>query len=199
MDCLRLGDSRQNAGLQVVCGEVRIDEFLQEAAEDALDLPEIATLYEAIQRNDRAAVERLLANGAEVDEKDPDGKPLLVLAARLEDAPLLGMLLDRSKDINAASPAGLTALHSACIGGWTEGVELLLAKGTNLHKREDKYNATPLCIASNLGHKPVVELLLAAGARLDVKDNEGHTPLQLAENAGHKEVAQLLREHGAKE
>ena len=43
----------------------------------------------------------------------------------------------------------------------------------------------------------MVELLLANGAEVNAKANNGVTPLNLA--AGHNEVVKLLRQHGGQE
>jgi ankyrin repeat protein len=49
------------------------------------------------------------------------------------------------------------------------------------------------------GHKDVAELLIAKGADVNVKNNQGRTPLSLAKKKGHNEIVELLRKHGAKE
>jgi len=43
----------------------------------------------------------------------------------------------------------------------------------------------------------VLKLLIAAGAEVNVKPDDGLTPLMKAERGGHAEAAQLLRQHGA--
>jgi ankyrin repeat protein len=41
-------------------------------------------------------------------------------------------------------------------------------------------------------------LLIAKGANINAKGNEGETPLQIAESEGFKETVDLLKKHGAK-
>ena len=48
------------------------------------------------------------------------------------------------------------------------------------------------------GHKEIVELLLAEGADVNVKNDGGKTPLDSALLWNHPEIADLLRKHGAK-
>ena len=53
---------------------------------------------------------------------------------------------------------------------------------------------TPLHDAAYAGHKETVELLIAKGADVNAKDEDGDTPLVYAEG----EIADLLRKHGGK-
>jgi ankyrin repeat protein len=60
-----------------------------------------------------------------------------------------------------------------------------------------KDRATPVFIAAQNGHKAVLQLLIAAGAHLDVPRNDGATPLWIASQMGHDHIAKLLLQHGA--
>jgi ankyrin repeat protein len=53
---------------------------------------------------------------------------------------------------------------------------------------------TPLHDAARGGHKEIAELLIAKGADLNAKDNDGETPLDWAKG----ETADILRKHGGK-
>ena len=46
------------------------------------------------------------------------------------------------------------------------------------------------------GHKEIAELLIAKGADLNAKDNDGETPVDYA--IRKEELADLLRKHGGK-
>ena len=48
------------------------------------------------------------------------------------------------------------------------------------------------------GHKEIVELLIAAGADVNAKDQNDYTPLDFANRLKHTEIADLLRKHGGK-
>src|SRR5437763_1059087 len=59
-----------------------------------------------------------------------------------------------------------------------------------------------LCIAvagqnADLGHRELVELLLAEGAAVDPKDKGGYTPLSDAARKGHAEIVRMLLDKGA--
>jgi ankyrin repeat protein len=51
---------------------------------------------------------------------------------------------------------------------------------------------------SRFGHKEIVELLMAKGADLNAKNENGETPLDVAIQFKEFETADLLRKHGGK-
>jgi ankyrin repeat protein len=55
-----------------------------------------------------------------------------------------------------------------------------------------------LHIATHLGHKEIAELLIAKGADVNAKIEDGKTPLDLAIHLKRTETADLLRKHGGK-
>ena len=59
--------------------------------------------------------------------------------------------------------------------------------------------STQLREAARNGDDEAVRALLAAGADVDAKDNDGNTPLFLAVEQDHAIVADMLRAHGARE
>ena len=61
---------------------------------------------------------------------------------------------------------------------------------------KDIYDRTPLHRAASEGHKEIVELLIAKGADVNAKRNDGKTPLDDAVVMGRKEISDLLRKHG---
>jgi ankyrin repeat protein len=54
---------------------------------------------------------------------------------------------------------------------------------------------TPLMLAAEKGHKPVVSLLLKRGADPKLKDKNGKTAADWAAFFNHDDVAKLLRSH----
>lgn len=72
--------------------------------------------------------------------------------------------------------------------------KLLLSQGINLNNQVQPHGNTPLTLAARYGYKDIVELLIKAGARVNVGEKFGFTPLALTEN---KEIAELLIKAGA--
>ncbi|KAK4067145.1 uncharacterized protein Triagg1_7873 [Trichoderma aggressivum f. europaeum] len=93
-------------------------------------------------------------------------------------------------------PSGMTGLHASAVLGLTEAPKLLLGRGHGPDAIDD-YKFTPLSCASFYGHEAVAELLVCAGANLEVKDlRVGRTPLIQAAAEGHEAVVKLLIEKG---
>jgi ankyrin repeat protein len=108
----------------------------------------------------------------------------------------------------------------ACVGKMTE-VETLIAKGADVNahfgfdsritqrilgSKEDRDTGlesyfrntnTPLHYAADRGHKDIVELLIAKGADINAKNNDGQTPLHYAVEKGHNDIAELFIADGA--
>lgn len=97
-------------------------------------------------------------------------------------------------------PMELTALHWAAAGGSTEAVRFLLAEPVNADPRAARNNNfTPLHSAAMHGHAAVCEILLGAGADVNVQTNpQGYAPLHSAAFAGHIAAIRVLLAHGAK-
>ena len=89
------------------------------------------------------------------------------------------------------------SIHEAAWEGNIKAVEQHLAAGTDVNAEDDLYGDTPLLWAAGFGHKEVAALLIAIGADVNAKAEEGWTPLHDAARGGHKEIAELLIAKGA--
>jgi ankyrin repeat protein len=100
--------------------------------------------------------------------------------------------------INSYSPDGWTPLHLAVFFGRVNIVHFLLSKGANIDapSRNDQI-VTPLHSAlANPHNSSVGELLIEAGANLNVTQSEGYTPLHYAAANGLDQVIHSLLAHG---
>ena len=81
-------------------------------------------------------------------------------------------------------------------------VKLLLSRGADINAREVGSGRTPLDAAVASSVNPVnsrrmTELLLSAGANVDVRDSSGESALQLAASLGNVDVVRRLLDQGA--
>jgi len=88
--------------------------------------------------------------------------------------------------------------------GNIEGVKKAIADGANVNARDNSGNALNHATANRMprahligGHKGIVELLIAAGADVNVKNQRGRTPLYDAAIWDRKDIAKLLFDAGA--
>ena len=88
---------------------------------------------------------------------------------------------------------GRTALIVASFGGHYGHVEVLnkLLDSANVN-HADKFDGTPLMVASSLGYARVVGKLLEKGARPDLQDKDGYTALFWAIRNNHSHVVDML-------
>ncbi|MDX1431359.1 MAG: ankyrin repeat domain-containing protein [Gammaproteobacteria bacterium] len=155
-------------------------------------------LHDAVGSGDRAAVERLIAPGVNIDEIDDDsGLTPLIVAALAGDEDMVVLLVDNGADPRGRDAKGFTALHAAAHMGRVDVVEVLLARDVQLDDQKNVSRMTPLHLAAERDHRAVAEILLEHGATLGLKTEAGHTPLFLASLKGHDDMVRLLRRHGA--
>lgn len=106
---------------------------------------------------------------------------------------LLRKGLDPNLSFYPSHPLMPTAYPLYCVaqGGHPSLVEMLIEYGARF---PDAASAThPLCVVKDV---PTLDALLAAGASLKIKDNEGYTPLDWACLRRHQELAHVLLGRG---
>jgi ankyrin repeat protein len=152
-------------------------------------------LFEAIQKADNAAVNRLLDRGVSPDAVDGDGTPALMAATLFGGVDSVKLLLDRGADPNRANASGATPLMWAIPD--LAKVNLLVAHGAEVNARSTNLGRTPLLIAASYpGADEVLRLLLDKGADIHAKDKSGMHALGRAVTYADVEVVRFLVEHG---
>ena len=88
----------------------------------------MTALMKAVNQNDAEAVRKLIAQGVNVDELEPNGDAPLVMAAYQGHSEIVRLLLEAGADVKAVDPGmKATALHAAAYAGRTEAAKLLVA------------------------------------------------------------------------
>lgn len=97
-----------------------------------------------------ASMKSLAANGADLAVRDAAGRTVLMLAVISDDVSLetLEVLLQRGADVNAATPAGKTALDIARQHGQTPVVDLLVKAGAKPGRESRSSEVKPKPAAS---------------------------------------------------
>ena len=151
-----------------------------------------APLFQAIQKNDEAAVKRVLTDA---NAQDAEGTPALMAAVLYASADCVKLLLDHGADANARNAAGATALMWATPD--LAKVKLLVAAGADVNARSTNLQRTPLLIAASYpGSVEVLRVLLDHGADIHAKDRNGVHALGRATLSADVGVVRFLVEHG---
>jgi ankyrin repeat protein len=122
----------------------------------------------------------------------PGGLTDLMVAASLNNRPIIKMLLEHGSEVEAKDTKfKRTPISWAAKSGSEKIIEILLENGADIDST-DIYGRTPLLIATSTGHKHVVKLLLKKGANINAKDRGGWTALTTAMGTGHGDIQNLL-------
>jgi ankyrin repeat protein len=123
-----------------------------------------------------------------------DGK---LLAVHLEDSTLRIWDLTTQKEVKSVYllMSGEKLLEAAERGD-IKKVKSLISDGVDIEVRRKPDERTAIMIAAENGDQQIIQLLVEAGAEVDVTDSVGKTALMLAANNGHLETVKLLMNIG---
>ncbi|XP_046582993.1 uncharacterized protein LOC124290327 [Haliotis rubra] len=110
---------------------------------------------------------------------------------------IVEMLFEKGATVDMVSPDGRSPLLSACNGN-PAVVSYLLKKGASVNQASNVTGDTPLHIAAAIwGSTECVDLLLKAGADVNVQNNTGDTPLHVPTGWGCPDCVDVLLKAGA--
>jgi len=160
--------------------------------------PARMTLLRACEEGDIETARSCLDHGADINEKDTDGRTSLHHVCRFRGPLALAVLLvDHGADINARDVDKMTPLHTACKYGDTGVACLLVERGADVNVKTIGC-FTPLHWACRDGHTDTVRLLLEAGADMHARSINSHLlPFDFACSNSLPEAVFLLLSHGA--
>jgi ankyrin repeat protein len=159
-------------------------------------LPAPAPLVEAAARGDLPRVQALLERGADVEQRDANGRTAVLAATAGNHVSVVQALIARGADVNAQDQQRDSAFLLAGARGHTDIVRATLAAGADL-KSTNRYGGTALIPACHHGHVDTVRLLLTTAIDVDHVNNLGWTALLEAVILGdggpaHTEIVRLL-------
>jgi ankyrin repeat protein len=156
--------------------------------------------FQAIKADDSAKVQSLLAQGFDPNAVDEKGQAALYLGLRDGSFKVCAALLDHPQiRIDQPNGAGETPLMMAALRGHAEWAGRLLDRGARLNGADngDRPGWTALHYAATGPDQQTVALLLARGARVDLRSPNGSTPLMMAAGYGTEAAARQLLQKGA--
>lgn len=156
-------------------------------------------------------VKILIDGKADINVRTQDGVSALMAASSKGNVAIVNSLLAAGADRNAVDNIGESALFYAVRLGHIDVARALLNAGAdpNIQNR-NKVSATnsgytPLMYAAERGYNPkadwegMTHLLLAKGARPNVRSAHGNTPLSIAESRADRSLIDILEKAGARE
>jgi ankyrin repeat protein len=139
----------------------------------------------------RDCVEIAIAAGANLDLRDNRGYTVLMLMAAAENYPMFNRLLQAG-----AATDGLESIQliQAARTGHVDRLKALLS---SIQVNLDLDRGDAIGSAAAAGHTEIVQILIQAGANVNLSDRSGFTPLASAAYAGYSEIVKLLIDAGA--
>lgn len=205
-----------------------IQYLLEQAANiDAVDDMGVSSLHMAVAASGlegTAALELLIAHGADITLPGLQGLSPLAAAAAMGLIPAVRVLLDAHADPNQLDSQLLTPLHHAASTPGAHEVCTLLLEHGSLAGVRDQTGRSPIYMAAAIGQidsvhailqhaeapdglelhaavhsgrLDIVDQLLKYGAHPNVANEDGLQPLHLAAALGRKDMADILLQSGA--
>jgi len=140
-------------------------------------------ILQAAATGDTAAVQALLAEGADIDEKNRNGDTALMRAAANGHLETVQLLLDEGAGMDAQRGDGMTPLILAAFFGHSDVVLALIKKGAGLSAR-DRMGMTALDWARSKGETDIVHILTSTRVfdpQTSVNDRRAEEPITLEE------------------
>jgi ankyrin repeat protein len=159
--------------------------------------PTESGFLKAVADGDKKAVGLFIEAGVTVNAKSGSGDTPLIEAAESGNADILGLLVKAGADPNLRNGDGRSALYYSVQGAGGldpqgKALDVLLAAPNADLKTPYKHGASLLHLAVESDYDVGVTKLLAKGADVNAKDDNGQTPLGYASSFGRKKVIPVL-------
>ncbi len=156
-----------------------------------------SALLEAVQNKNMQEAEKLILDGADVNEKGKNNMTPLIYAADMGYVDMVALLLKKGAEVNAQTEDGITAVMS--YGAWVDAsiIKMLLEHGANPNAQTVS-GFTALMGAAMKGRVDIMQLLIEKGAQVNLVTVSGETALMGATGFGFDSAMELLLKNGAK-
>jgi ankyrin repeat protein len=173
-----------------------------QTAPSASEIARYSRLFLAAHSGDAASIRAALAQGADLSERDGNGRTAVHVAAFASNDDALRALAQAGADMNALDHQAYDAVTIASVADDPDLLETAIALGNRADLVTSPYDGTALIAAAHLGHHRVVDILIRAGAPLDHVNNLGWTAMIESVILGdggpaHRKTLRLLIEAGA--
>jgi ankyrin repeat protein len=152
-------------------------------------------MMDAVKRNELSAVQRLIANGADVNEYDvgSDNYPIIIAAWKGYTA-ITRALLAAGARVDVLDGGGATALHATAYAGRPDNAKLLIDAGIDVNVQGPANGYTALHDAIWQNNIEVARYIIEAGPDFSIRNHAGETALKMATSRRRSEIAQMIVE-----
>ena len=158
---------------------------------------DMIALHCAAQRNRTEVAQLLIDAGADVDIKNRDGDFPVHLACISGALDVVKMLVEAGARVCDTDNEGRMCLHLATQYGHTEIVRYLVGLPEVDVNCQNPWNNTALHCAVEENYADVAQVLIDAGADIEMRNCDGYSPMDCVVDEEQRGVAQLLINAGA--
>ena len=155
----------------------------------------------SMDKSERATIIALILQSrpdASVTIKNRDGFDLLALAVIQDVSTIIGLLVKAGATLtDPAFEDGNMILHYAVLTRHIASTQALIDAGAPVDCTNAD-GATPLILATDLGSKAIMIMLLDGGADIEKRNDKGFGPVETAVRAGKLEPLEILLARGAR-
>jgi ankyrin repeat protein len=146
-----------------------------------------------IRKQDYGKILPYLVNGGNVNGREYDGTPALVVAVEIGDASMVKTLLEYKANPDLFNrSSGETALMRAATQNELTCAQLLVYYKADIDAA-DKQGETALIKAVRAKSEDIVGLLVGSGADVELADYTGMTPLDHARRINNQRIIKILQ------
>jgi ankyrin repeat protein len=149
-------------------------------------------VFDAIRKGDDAAMRHYITNKGDLEAQTGRGYTPFILAAYHGKNTILQSLLAAGAKPCAEDKTGNNAYMGVAFRGHTETTQWLLQHTKCDVNHQNHAGQTALMMASLFGREAIIELLLAAGAKPDIVDQQGNSARALAQAQGLEKIVKRL-------
>jgi len=157
----------------------------------------LLSLHDASRIGKLEIIANYISEGVDLNAKDHNGKPPLIIAAFFGHVEAVHMLLLAGADVNAVDERGVNALMWAAAGGYSRTMQCLIDHGINIDQT-DPEGQTALIWAAKHSQKQSIRFLLAHGANVNLRDDNGSNALIWPAGSGKLAIIKQLIAAGIK-
>ena len=195
-------DKAANANAKNKRGLTPLDIAISRNRNELIDLlirkgTAVSTIHTAALAGDIQKVRSFIEAGVDVNAKDESGMTPLLRAISGEHADVARFLIEAGADVNASDKQGDTPLVYALWNEDSETVKLLVEKEADINVKDRLLGYSPLHWALFTGRKALTELVLDAGADVNIESKAGETPLDVAAYGFSAAIGEMLVARGA--